>query len=334
MESVIVLTAAEPSLLDAIYNWGLTLIRGIQTIESPGLTEVIQFITSLGTELFYIPAVLVIFWCVDEKKGMRLAMLILLSAWINGTFKALLKQPRPYNLDPSVGRAFEPSYGIPSGHAQGSLVFWAPVAAWLSRKTGKAPANVTERSEGLQAVAVWAVSVLIILLIGFTRLYLGVHFPTDLLAGWLLGGIILTLYFLFESPLAAFFRAGGRRTMMIAAAAVAFLMNIIYPDDISLGGLFLGLGAGYALMLGSFPFSAGAPIKGRKPGPAVMALRLLIGFAGAALLYLGLKNLFPGETSVYYRLGRFIRYGLLSFWAAAGAPWVFLRLGLAGKREA
>jgi hypothetical protein len=169
------------------------------------------------------------------------------------------------------------------------------------------------------------------LLISFTRLYLGVHFPTDLLGGWLLGGVMLTFYFLFESRITALLLAGGRRTMMIAVAAVAFLMNVIYPDDISLSGLFLGLGAGYALMLGSFPFSAQAPVKGQKPGPAMMALRLFLGFAGAALLYLGLKNLFPGETSVYYRLGRFIRYGLLGFWSSAGAPWVFLRLGLAGK---
>jgi hypothetical protein len=61
-----------------------------------------------------------------------------------------------------------------------------------------------------------------------------------------------------------------------------------------------------------------------------MALRLILGFVVMALIYLGLKRLFPDESSVYYRIGRFIRYSLAGLWSSAGAPWVFLRFHLAG----
>jgi membrane-associated phospholipid phosphatase len=323
------LSAGDGSALYDLYRWGIALIRGIQTIESPPLTAVIRAITVLGTEVFYIPLVLFIFWCVDEKQGLRFSVLVLLSAWVNGFFKALLQQPRPYQLDPSVGRAVESSYGIPSGHTQQSLVFWGAAAPWMARfKKGRRPGPV------------WALSLGFILVIPFTRLYLGVHFPTDIAAGWLLGGIILALYGFLGSRLEAVLAAGGTRFQLIAAAAAALLMNAAGADR-SLGGMMLGLCAGYALMRKYVPFRAAAPVRGRKPGLLVLGARCVLGLAGAALIYLGLRLLLPGEASLfaelprwgaaspYYELGRFLRYGLLGLWAAVGAPWLFRRLALA-----
>jgi membrane-associated phospholipid phosphatase len=129
-EEAIRLVAGSPSLLAGIHSWGIEVIKAIQKIESPGLTVVIKYITAMGSEYFYVPLLLVIFWCIDEKKGLRLGLLIVISAWINLLLKDLFWQPRPYNLDPSVGLAFESSGGLPSGHAQMSLVFWAFLAVW------------------------------------------------------------------------------------------------------------------------------------------------------------------------------------------------------------
>jgi hypothetical protein len=267
-----------------------------------------QIFTQGGSPYFYIPVILLVLWCVDEKQGLRLGMLILLSTWVNGTCKILLKQPRPYTLDPSVGRSFETSYGIPSGHAQMALTFWIPLALWLGK------------------TAVWIGAILIILVIGFTRLYLGLHFPTDLLAGWLLGGIILGVYYLLQGTVEKALAAGGTRLRMISVALIALGMNALGPDS-SLGGLFLGFGTGYNLMLSRFPFSAQAPIRGRKPGLLVLGARYGLGIAGAALIYQGLGaalswGVFP------YELSRFLHYATVGFWASAGAPWLFLRLGL------
>ncbi|MDR1566419.1 MAG: phosphatase PAP2 family protein, partial [Treponema sp.] len=126
-------------LLTAVYRWGLEIIRAIQGIENPGLTGVIKLITALGSEAFIIPLLLLIFWCIDEKRGFRLGILVILSAWMNVFTKGLFKQPRPYNLDPSLGLASEQSYGFPSGHAQMSLTFWIPIASWAGgvRKQGR-----------------------------------------------------------------------------------------------------------------------------------------------------------------------------------------------------
>jgi membrane-associated phospholipid phosphatase len=314
----------------ALYRWGIDLIQAVQGIQSPGLTAFVKAFTALGTELLYIPALLLLFWCVDEKKGARLGFIILLSASVNGVFKELLKQPRPFALEPSVGLAFEPSYGIPSGHAQLSLCFALPLAIWA---WGSAPAR---RRGGRTAIRLGAA--LFILGIAFTRLYLGVHFPTDILAGWILGAAILGLWFLLEPGATRLLAAGGLRPALIAAAFAAIGMNALYPQDRSLGGLFLGFAGGYALMRKHFPFNAGG---GALP---VRLLRYALGLAGGAMIYLGLKLAFPGGDSAfsalsfwgaaspYHELGRFVRYGLLGLWASALAPRLFLALRLADRQ--
>jgi membrane-associated phospholipid phosphatase len=305
--------------INSIYHWGIAVIQRIQTIQSPGLTAFITFFTALGTGYLYLPVILFIFWCVDEKKGVRLGLLLILSVCINGFFKELLKQPRPFSLEPSIGLIFEPTYGIPSGHAQMSLCFALPLALWYGK-----------------SAAIRIGAVLFVLLIAFTRLYLGLHFPTDILAGWLLGGLTLALWALFEKRVGTFL--SSLRIRLIAAAAVAIGMNALYPADRSLGGLFLGFSAGYALMLEYFPFHAAAGGSG-----SVRGFRLALGIAGGALIFQVLKMVLPGGDSVfsalpswgtsspYYDLGSFIRHGLLGLWASAGAPWLFLRLRLAGK---
>jgi membrane-associated phospholipid phosphatase len=305
-----------------MYRWGIAFIQTIQTIQSPGLTAFIKFLTALGTEYIYIPVILFIFWCVDEKKGVRLGLLIILSACINGIFKELLKQPRPFTLEPSVGLAFEPTFGIPSGHAQLSLCFALPLALWCSRAV----------NHPRQRAAIRLGTALFVLLIAFTRLYLGVHFPTDILAGWFLGGLTLALWAFFEKRAGTLLESGGLRARLIIAAAVAFGMNALYPADLSLGGLFLGFSAGYTLTGTAVAIAGAAPI--------VRLLRYALGIAGCVLLYRILTAALPGGDSVfsalpswgaaspYYDLGRFIRYGLLGLWVSAGAPRLFRRLRL------
>jgi membrane-associated phospholipid phosphatase len=329
-ETMGVFSAAESSVLSGVYFWGIAVIRAIQMVESPALTALMRFLTALGSELFYAPLLLFVYWCVDVRRGLRLGVLLMVSSWCNSFLKNLLAQPRPYLLDPSVGRGFEVSYGMPSGHAQHSLVFWFAVVSLVSRGSFlKAPARIA--------------AVFFILVIAFTRLYLGLHFPTDILGGWVAGAAILVLYFLFAVRLEGFLDALSPRYRMVIAAFAAFLINAS-GVGVDQGGLFLGFCCGSALMSWRVGFMAGAPVRGKRPGAVVLSVRFALGAAGAVGLFLVLKALFPGEGSVfaalpswgasspYYELGGFLRYGALAFWAGAGAPWLFCRTGLAERR--
>ena len=329
-ENIIEMYAADNlPFISGVHQWGIDVIRIIQGIENPTLTALVKFITALGTEALYFPLILLIFWWIDEKQGLRFGVIVIVSAWINSVLKDIFKQPRPYNLDPSIGMASESSYGIPSGHAQNSASFWIPMAAWLS--------GIWTKKRRL----IWIGVIVFLLLMGFTRLYLGVHFPTDLFAGWLISGVILALWFIPGPRLEKRLASSGLRFQSIFAALIALVMSSLYPADRMLAAVFLGFCLGYILMKKHFPFSARGEIKGKKPGVVKMVFRCITGFLGVVIIYAGLKLLFPGEGSLFdsiplwghaspfYEIGRFIRYGLIGFWVAAGAPWVFLKMRLA-----
>ena len=327
------------SFLLGMYQWGIEIIKMIQRIESPFMTGLAKFITALGTESLYVPLILLIFWWIDEKQGLRFGILIILTAWINAFLKVVFKQPRPYNLDPSVGLAYETSYGVPSGHAQMSLTFWVSTAVWLSH-TWASPKQ-GESGHKSKKILVWAVAVLLILLIGLSRLYLGVHFPTDLFAGWVIAALVLVIWLIYGPALEKFFISVGVRSQNITVAVLALVMNGVYPRDRTLPALFLGFCIGYTLMRKYFPFSARGEINGKKPGVLVFVFRCVLGFLGMVIIYAVLRLIFPGDGSLFgnipgwgqsspfYEIGHFIRYGLVGMWASAGAPRMFQQMGLA-----
>ncbi|MDR2517643.1 MAG: phosphatase PAP2 family protein [Spirochaetaceae bacterium] len=320
------LTLAEPSLLSRIQWHGIDLIRLIQRAESPALTTLMRWITELGAAPLYLAVIMLMYWCVDEKRGFRLALLVITSAFFNGAAKRAFAQTRPYRLAPDVGRAVEDSYGFPSGHAQSALVFWAALA----------PRRGTRRGGIVMRLA----AVFFVLLIAFTRLYLGVHFPTDILGGWLLGGAVLGLFTVFEPRLTAFLRERGIRSQLLAAAAAAFLMNAAGHEE-NLGGLFFGFCAGHILNLHRIGFSARTLPSGS--GAATRLLRYFLGAAGVISVQFLLRAVLPGEGSLFRaaafwgaasplaRLSRFLRYGGMGFSVSAILPFLFIRFGMAGR---
>ena len=304
--------------MEAMLAWGLDCIRLVQGWASPPLTMFMKIITRLGSAETYVILFLLFCWCIDEKKSLRLGMALLVSAWINLTLKSLFDQPRPFfeGYDPSVGMIAEKLGGFPSGHAQNSLVVWMIVASW-GRKRWR-----------------FALAALFCLLVGFSRIYLGVHFPTDVIGGWLLGGIVLCGYFLGGKRIEALLATRTPRAGMVASAALAFVMILYRPSPELLlpAGMVLGLGTGYSLNLQRIGFVASA-VCGRTGTMKYLTLlaRFGLGMLGIFLLVIVINktdNIFSASEN--YQLIVFLGYALIALWVSAGAPWVFRRIRLAG----
>ena len=296
--------------MEALLQWGLDLIVAIQGVSGPVLDSIFRALTFTGEEQFYLVLLPLLLWCVDYGLGVRVAALLMFSSYLNVGLKDLFQQPRPYHLNPSVGLSSSPGYGLPSDHAQSSVVVWGSIAAW-TRKTWS-----------------WVVAIALMVLVGFSRVYLGVHFPTDVLAGWTLGAALLALYLALQPGIVKRLVELSLGAQLLVALAVPILLLLIHPvkDATTRMGALAGMGLGLVLMYRYVSFRASGPWWQR-------VVRFLIGGAIVFALYLGLSAVFPGEQSALYLVFRFLRYGLVGLWTTLGAPWLFRLLRLTAEAE-
>jgi len=298
--------------MDAILMWGIGVVLALQALSSPALDGIFLAITQLGGELFFFLLIPLIYWCFDKRLGIRLAVLFLLSAVANLWLKALFNTPRPYQVDSRVrliGHA-ETNPGFPSGHAQSTTTVWVELGRRVRRGW------------------MWAAATVVVALVSLSRVYLGVHFPHDVIGGVLFGLAAIALFARFEPALSRRWAAltAGAQVALSLVAPIALLMVNIDRDTAAALGALAGLSAGYVVQHRWAGFAADGPVTQR-------VLRFVGGAIGVLALYLGLRSAFgslAGEenTPLWYAL-RYVRYGLTGLWAGGLWPMAAVRLRLA-----
>ena len=182
--AIVVLLAAGVSahLTDGFDRAVIEAVRtdALATVLSP-----LRWITELGSTgavtavavLTFLVGILVGPW----RHGLIGAITIGLASAGNQALKAFIARARPDLLDPIV---VERGFSFPSGHSLLSMVAYGVLAVLISRS--RLPAGVRGGIEvGLG---------IIIFLVGLSRIWLGVHYPTDVLAGWTAGAVIVLVY--------------------------------------------------------------------------------------------------------------------------------------------
>ena len=299
------------SRIESIHAMELQYIEQLQAFLGRGLNIPMQIVSLFASEAFIIAVVPAIYWCVHRKKGAELGILVLGSAFINLWIKQLLAWPRPYEIIPSLGFTRETTYGMPSGHSQLSVVFWVYAVQFLPKK--------------------WRIPVLIgcPLLIGFSRVYLGVHFPSDVFGGYLVGIVFFALYGLFGKGIEQILQKFGWRVRILIAVMISFIMNLLLPEDTMISGAFLGVAIGFVFASRNLPIDMESNVRQK-------LLRYLVGIATTGVVYFVLKlasnPLIALAGNSQTQLLRFVRYAIVGAWVSYGTPYVFLKLNLA-KRE-
>ncbi len=309
------------------------------------LTPMMNFFSLLGVQTYQLLIIAAIYWCFDRDLGARLGLLLLFASSLNSLLKIAFHSPRPYWVDEKVrALASEPSFGFPSGHSQEAVVFW-----------GLLGANKRRLSSILAAI-------FLIIMIGVSRIFLGVHFLTDVLGGWLIGAFLLSGFLFFEHPFSHWLAKRspfGRLLTGLVPAGVLMAGGIIaihslqgwdIPQEwlslssrsgtihpirlqsvFSSSGLFIGFIIGL-YYLSQFENRYGTfTIKGTN---AQKFWRLATGLAGWLFIYSGLGLIFPHEDSLIGLFFRFTRYGLTGFWISGLAPLFFLKTGLISRDAA
>ncbi|MBV6396547.1 MAG: hypothetical protein HFACDABA_02145 [Anaerolineales bacterium] len=320
--------------MDGLIQFGINFIIRFQAL-GDWLVAPMEFFSFLGSENVFLFVLPLLFWCVDAGLGIRIGIILLTSQVVNDVFKMAFHQPRPYWVSERVtGYASETGFGVPSGHSHKPLAIFGMIAAHYKRTW------------------VWILVLTVVFLIGLSRMFLGVHFPHDLLLGWFIGGVMLWAFIKYWNPVAARLKQmslGGQ-------AATAFLVSLVF---IALNALVVFLSRDFILpaewianatraggeapnpfsiegsvsAMGTlFGFCAGLAWINTRGGYQVSGpltkrvLRYIVGFLGVAILYFGLKMVFPDGEDVMALVFRYIRYTLVGAWISAGAPWTFSKL--------
>lgn len=294
--------------MERFLDWGVDVVIWFQRY-SPTLDLPFKVFTFMGDQLFFMLLLPLIYWCLDRHTGARLTILFLFSAYLNAVAKVLAAQPRPYQYDPRVLQLYKAGGGgFPSGHTQNAVVVWGYLASRLCR------------------ALVWVLAGVLMLCIPLSRLYLGVHFPTDLLGGYLLGAGLLLLYLWLEPKVEAWLTEKGLVWQLCSGFIVPLLLMLLVPGKLKYGiitgATLMGMGVGFALERRWVRFESGGIWWKR-------VLRFMTGLSILFTLYLGFWAAFHGLEPV--RIYSVIRYTLVGLWSGLGAPWLFVRLGLADR---
>lgn len=296
--------------MESAFSWGTGLILWLQQF-SPALDPVFVAFTLLGEEGFFMLLLPLLYWSVDRKTGMRLTLVFLISAYLNAAAKAYFDLPRPFAWDPRIKRVYPAGgAGFPSGHAQGAVVVWGYLA-WAARKPW-----------------VWLPAVVLMFIIALSRVYLGVHFPLDILGGYALGGVVLAISMQLGPPMERWIERKGfsaRTLLSVLVPAVLLLAAPRAPSHaVTTASALLGMGLGFSIEARWIRFDSGGTI-GRR------SVRFAVGIGLLFPIVWALERLSAfHEPSAAFQI---FRYSLLGVVSSAGMPWLFIRLGLAARQE-
>jgi membrane-associated phospholipid phosphatase len=208
----------------------LEWIKSIQeSLRTPFLDSIMLCLNLADTFPFYVLFITLIWFSYKRDLGIKLIFLFFITSFINQEAKELLSQPRPCQMDLAVCMIKAKSFGIPSGAAQSMVTLFGYLCYTIRNKF------------------FWLFSLCFVFLISFSRIYLGLHFFSDIALGWTLGLIITGSYIIALPYLENYIKKQVRSTLTIHACLLtAFLSLLILNKNSSLVvfssfGVMLGL---------------------------------------------------------------------------------------------
>ncbi|WP_035379492.1 phosphatase PAP2 family protein [Fervidicella metallireducens] len=274
----------------------LEIIKYIQSFSNPILDNVFQFITILGEEYFYILFLTITYWFINKKFAYKLGFTFLISGILNCAIKDLFKFKRPIGTNGirSLRISTATGFSFPSGHTQNAAAFWF----FLIKNIKKQWINI--------------LGTIMIFSIGLSRLYLGVHWPKDVIAGILLG---IASVFITDS-LFEYSEINNKPQVFLFILIPAFLGLFFFrsPDYYKAVGISTGFYIGYILESKFINFEINKSLK-------LNVVKFFIGIIPIILIKIYIKKFLPESI-----LSDLIRYFLIGIYTTTVAPISFKKI--------
>lgn len=297
----------------------------LEGIRTPFLDTVFSLITHLGSEIVFMALAVVMYWCANKSQGLYLLSVGCLGTTVNQFLKLACRVPRPWVRDPNFtivesARADATGYSFPSGHTQNAIGTFGCLAMGAKRRW-------------LQILFV-----LLAVMTSFSRMYLGVHTPSDVLvSAAIAAAMVLLMYPLFrgldEHPKRGLWILLG--LFAVNALFVLYANLWEFPADVDpenlehginnaakLMGALLGMAVGYWIDMKWIRFKPEASVVGQ-------ILKCVLGLAIVMAIKEGLKPVL-GSGSI----SSAVRYGLVTLFAAGIWPLSFPFFAKLGRKKA
>ena len=212
----------------------LRLLEGIRT---PVVSMFMSLITYCGDEIFFMALAITVFWCINKRDGYYIFIVGFLGTVGNQFLKLLFRIPRPWVLDPDFtivesARAAASGYSFPSGHTQNIVGTMSCVSLMTKQKI----------------IRITAISLMI--LVPFSRMYLGCHTPLDVGVSFILA--IILAFALRPMIIKSEQKPRLLWVLLFLSLAVVLLYLVFvtfynFPADIDAGNLYSGMKNAYTL---------------------------------------------------------------------------------------
>ncbi len=306
----------------------MDILRLLEGIRTPFWNTILQYLTLFGEETLFMVAAMIVFWCVNKKTGYFLLYVSFLGATVNQFLKLIFCVPRPWVLDEKFtivesARDAATGYSFPSGHTQSAGGLFLGLGRAANKKR------------------IWVACILMTLLVGFSRMYLGVHTPADVGVSLAVAALLVFVSFpLFQRawekktrfvPIVAFLLAVGV-ALLVYAECFPLPKNAI--EEFSLAGkktawTMFGASVGYAVVL----FLETRYIRfDVKAVWWAQALKVLIGFGFVVAIRLLTKSPLLALTNGH-NVANGVRYFLMVLFGGAVWPLTFRFWAKCGKRK-
>ena len=298
----------------------------LESIRFPALTELLSLITRLGEETAFLVAALIIFWCVDKYKGYYTLGVGLVGTLINQFLKITCRIPRPWVKDPNFhivesAREAATGYSFPSGHTQTAVGTFGAIAAFTKKSW------------------IRIVAVVVAILVGFSRMYLGVHTPADVIVG-----AIQSLVFVFL--LLPMSKEQGRKLipwvfgglLVLSGAYLAYVTWYPFPVNIDAHNYESAIKNAYTLIGCSVGILIVYFVDEKKlhfDTNAIWWAQILKIFFGLAVVLLVKEGLRSPLEALFggHMIARAVRYCLIVVVAGVVWPLSFKWFGRLGRKE-
>jgi membrane-associated phospholipid phosphatase len=311
-------------------HFHLALVQFLADHRNIYLTHFFHAASFFGSANFYVFFTLLLYVMWDKRLAVRLIVVVLLTMAFNDLLKILIKNPRPFVADgtyekkwavsPAQAKTLALEYSTPSGHAMGSAAFYTYLLAFTRNRFVRS---------GL---------VLLIVLIGVSRPYLGVHYVEDVLLGWAIGLLLGFAASRYTGRLANQWRRvphGFEIAITVIGSAAVWLLTLALngwhiDSQVREMTIYCGWLAGIVI---ACPLELRVVnFDPRSAGPAAKLLRYILSVSIMIAVLLVLDAAFApiaGHASIIGSALDYLRYTTASVAGMFFAPFLFCKMKLA-----